>query len=614
MIKTAVILAAGCGSRISSKTKGKPKGFLSVGEDSIVEQSIGKLISCGIDQIIVGTGYGNEQYETLAKANPFVRCEYNGKYAESGSMYTLYRLKKYLPDDDFLLLESDLLYEINSLKVLINDRCENVILASGRTESGDEVYIEADGNNNLVNMSKNQGNLSVIYGELVGLTKLSNTAYEHMCQYAEMVFRENLKLEYEDALVGVSKAIEIKVNRINELAWCEIDDENHLQRAIDQVYPRIVERESMLKVKKNILLNPGPATTTDSVKYAQVVPDICPREKEFGDIMKYVSEELTNIVANNEDYTTVLFGGSGTAAVESMLTSTIDDSDCVLIINNGAYGKRMCEIASAYNIDYLEYKLEPDLPIEMDLLKRYIEDHTNITQVAVVHHETTTGLLNDIQEIGDLCKVREIGLIVDAISSYAAIPIDMESMNISFMAASSNKNLQGMAGISFVVANKKALKKCKGKTARNYYLNLFSQYEYFINNYQMRFTPPVQVVYALRQAIIETIHEGVQHRYDRYQKSWECLLEGMERLGFKYCLPRNNQSRLITSFLEPDAEWYSFDVMHEFFLRRGFTIYPGKILKTKTFRVANIGNISYKNIEMFLSVMEEFLNKVNHKH
>jgi aspartate aminotransferase-like enzyme len=200
----------------------------------------------------------------------------------------------------------------------------------------------------------------------------------------------------------------------------------------------------MSSVKRNVLLNPGPATTTDTVKYAQVVPDICPREDEFGQLMEYVCAELTRIVANCDRYAAVLFGGSGTAAVESILSSVVNE-DAIVIVNNGAYGKRMCEIAAAYGLNYLEFLSPPDEAIDLFALENVlIRSPQTVTHLAVVHHETTTGLLNDIRSIGKLCRLHNVNLIVDAISSYGAIPIDMEIMNIGYLAASSNKNLQGI--------------------------------------------------------------------------------------------------------------------------------------------------------------------------
>lgn len=359
-------------------------------------------------------------------------------------------------------------------------------------------------------------------------------------------------------------------------------------------------------VKRNILLTPGPATTTESVKWSQVVPDICPREAEFGAIMDHISTELTCMVADPASYLTVLFGGSGTAAVESMISSVIGN-EAVVIVNNGAYGKRMCEIAAVYGIDYLEFKSPFDDAIHLDDLERYIQSSgRKISHLAVVHHETTTGLLNNVKELGALCKRYQIDMMVDAMSSFAAVPIDLKEMNISFLASSSNKNLQGMPGVSFVIAEKSKLENLKDNKPRSYYLNLYAQYRYFAEHAQMRFTPPVQTLYALRQAIEELKQESVAKRYERYMASWKTLISGLKRLDLTYIVPEEHHSKLITSIHEPHTG-FDFQSMHDFFYSKGIMIYPGKLEELKTFRIANIGDITSKDIEFFLEFLEDYL-------
>ncbi|APF23164.1 aminotransferase class V-fold PLP-dependent enzyme [Clostridium butyricum] len=388
-------------------------------------------------------------------------------------------------------------------------------------------------------------------------------------------------------------------------------------------------------MKRNILLNPGPATTTDTVKNAQVVPDICPREEEFGQVMEFVSKELTNLAAHDDEYTTVLFGGSGTAAVEAMISSVVD-KDILLIINNGAYGKRICEMAEIYDLNFIEFigspvngidfiKLEQIIS-EYNTKKRSIKNKLNdykgivgkynikneddeikiISHIAVIHHETTTGILNDIHRVGGLCSKYNIDLIVDGMSSFAGIPIDMKSSNIKYLASSSNKCIQGMAGVSFVIAEKELLVNTKIIKPRNLYLNLYNQYEYFQKNYQMRFTPPVQVLYALKQAIIETKAETIERRYERYVKCCEILWEGLEKLDLKLLVPKEKSSMLLTSIVEPEVKGYNFDSLHNYLYEKGFTIYPGKVLSKNTFRIANIGDIYPENMRKFIEILEEY--------
>lgn len=373
-----------------------------------------------------------------------------------------------------------------------------------------------------------------------------------------------------------------------------------------------------MEIRRNILLNPGPATTSDTVKFAQIVPDICPREKEFGSIMEFISRELTEFVGSSEKYTTILFGGSGTAAVEAILSSVVDNKT-ILIINNGAYGKRMCEIAEIYNLNYIEFKSSPIETINLKELEEVIKKNNEeskinncgvISHLAVVHHETTTGILNDIELLGEICKKYSVEMIVDAMSSFAGIPIDMYKMNIKYLASSSNKCIQGMAGISFVVADKKALNNTQNIKPRNLYLNIYKQYSYFKDNYQMRFTPPVQILYALKQAIIEAKNETIEKRYKRYKECCKILWDGLDRLNLKRLIDKNISSMLLTSVIEPQIKNYKFHRLHDYLYNRGFTIYPGKISSENTFRIANIGDIYPDDMRRFVKILEEYFTGI----
>ena len=202
MTKVAVILAAGLGSRLKEKTKFKPKGFLELEGISLIQRSVDNLLSCGIEKIYIGTGYLNDVYDEFAKNYSKIENIKSDRYETTSSMYTLYNMRTKLKDD-FLLLESDLLYEIDALKYLIEDEQDDIILASGKTNSNDEVYIDADKNFSLVAMSKKKEDLKFIYGELVGISKVSQNRYKMMCELFEN--QDNLKIDYEYIMVQTSK-------------------------------------------------------------------------------------------------------------------------------------------------------------------------------------------------------------------------------------------------------------------------------------------------------------------------------------------------------------------------------------------------------------------------
>jgi 2-aminoethylphosphonate-pyruvate transaminase len=227
-----------------------------------------------------------------------------------------------------------------------------------------------------------------------------------------------------------------------------------------------------------------------------------------------------------------------------------------------------------------------------------------------VYHETTTGLLNPAPELCRFCHERGIVTIVDAVSAFAAVPIDMDRDCIDFMASTSNKNIQGVAGACFVFCRKEALEKTRDHPMRNYYLNLWDQYSHFAKTRQTRFTPPVQVLYSLRQAIIETKNETIEGRYRRYSACWEELVRGIKKLNLKMLVPKAAQSKLITAIMEPDTPKYNFEALHDLAREHGFTIYPGKLSDANTFRIANIGDIQPAEMAAFVKVLEGYMRGI----
>ena len=609
MIAQAVIMAGGLGSRLGDRTKDMPKGFLEIGGTPMVEQSVQKLIAAGIEEIIIGTGHCKEYYDALAHKYPWIKLAHNASYKDTGSMGTLAVCAPYVKGE-FLLLESDLLYDSIGLNVLINETRRDVILSSGKTGSGDEVYLQVDDDCNLVKHSKKKEDLDSVYSELVGITKLTKETLDLMVRFMDAHRTDIPKMEYEVAMSGVSSGGHpIGVRKIEFYTWCEIDDENHLKRALDKIYPHIVENESLRVIRREVLLNPGPATTTDSVKYAQVQADICPRENEFGDIMGWISKELSLMVGAPGKVETVLFGGSGTAADEAMISSCVPDSGKLLIVDNGAYGKRMAKMADIYGLDYDVYKSDGVNRIDVPDLEKRITDG-GYTHMAIVYHETTTGILNPVPEICRFCHEHNVVTIVDAVSAFAAIPIDMDRDCIDFMSSTSNKNIQGMAGIAFVFCRKDALESIKDYPMRNYYLNIYDQHHYFIKNNQMRFTPPVQTAYALRQAILETKIETIEGRYARYTACWHILIDAVRSLGLEMPVPESEQSHLIVTIMDPKTPKYSFNEMHDFSRSYGFTIYPGKLSDAPTFRIANIGDIRPEEMSRFTDLFKQYIKTI----
>jgi 2-aminoethylphosphonate-pyruvate transaminase len=611
MIRQAVIMAGGLGSRLKEKTVSMPKGFIPLGGVPLVEQSVNKLIRAGVEEIIIGTGHEASWYENLAARYSCIHLAHNPHYRNTGSMGTLACCASYVRGA-FLLLESDLVYDAVGLHVLIQDPHADVILASGATASGDEVYLEADEQGFLKGHSKTRSALGSIAGELVGITRLRKETLDMMLAVMRKHEQDMPMMDYETAMTAVSLSErenhKIFIRTIECYLWREIDDASHLAMA-QTLYPRIQESESLRAVRREVLLNPGPATTTDSVKYAQVCADMCPREQEFGQVMTGIVSELSLMVGKPGRVETVLFGGSGTAADEVMLSSCVPDTGKLLVIDNGAYGSRLAKIASVYKLNYEVFKSSGFMPLDTDAVKTRLREG-RFTHCALVYHETTTGLLNPAPELCRFCHEEGITTIVDAVSAFAAIPIDMDNDGIDFMASTSNKNLQGMAGLALVFCRTEALHKIQDYPMRNYYLNLWDQYRHFKETQQTRFTPPVQTLYALRQAIIETKLETIEKRYARYAACWEILVQAVKDLGLDMLVGEGAQSKLITAILDPPFPAYCFDTLHDLARSQGFTIYPGKLSDANTFRIANIGDIQPEEMARFTQILGSYIKEI----
>ncbi len=368
------------------------------------------------------------------------------------------------------------------------------------------------------------------------------------------------------------------------------------------------ERHEMESIKRNILLNPGPSTTTDTVKYAQVVPDICPREKEFAGLMKTLREDLVKIVHGDlNKYTSVLFCGSGTINIDVCINSLLPEGKKVLIVNNGAYSMRAAEICEYYSLPFINLKFPVDEIPDLEKVEKTLIENPDIALVHTTHNETGTGILNPIREIGALAHKYNAVFTVDTTSTYAMRPIDIEKDNIDFCMASAQKGLMAFTGLSFVVGNKKIIEESAKYPKRSYYCNLYLQYEYFEKTGEMHFTPPVQTIYSTIQALKEYWEEGEEAKWARHTRVFNAINDGLEELGFRQVIKPELRAGLVSSAVYPDDENWSFEKVHDYCYERGFTIYPGKISTTNTFRLCALGAIDEGDIKDFFKVFREAL-------
>lgn len=370
-----------------------------------------------------------------------------------------------------------------------------------------------------------------------------------------------------------------------------------------------------LNIKRNVLLNPGPATTTDTVKMAQIVPDICPREKEFADRMAQFRKDILGVVhADPKEYTSVLFCGSGTICIDVCVNSLLPDGRKMLVVDNGAYSSRAAEVCRCYGLPHIDLKSSVyDIP-NLKAVEEALEADPDIAVVYCCHHETGTGVLNPIREIGAMAHRHGAILIADTTSSLGMVPIDVERDNIDFCMASAQKGIMAMTGLSFVIGRTSEVIKSKDYPVRSFYCNLYQQYAGFEKNGEMRFTPPVQTVYAALQGLKEYYEEGETPKYERHLRVNKAIHEGLAKLGFKEAIRSEIQSGLVVSVLYPEDQRWDFGKVHDYCYERGFTIYPGKISTSDTFRLCSLGAIDEGDIRDFFTVFTEALDKLGVAH
>ena len=367
----------------------------------------------------------------------------------------------------------------------------------------------------------------------------------------------------------------------------------------------------MSNSKHYLLLTPGPLTTSQDVKEV-MLKDWCTWDDDYNSIVQGIRSRLVAMATKkNSEYTCVLMQGSGTFSVESVIGTAIKASGKLLVLANGAYGLRIAEIARYLKIDHVVLDFtELKQPVLAEIEETLNSDST-ISHVAVVHCETTTGILNPIEEIGQLVKRHNKIYIVDAMSSFGGIPFDIAEIGIDYLVCSANKCLQGVPGFGFAIARRHLLEQTKGN-ARSLSLDLYDQWETMEkHNGKWRFTSATHTVRAFAQALEELkIEGGIDSRFLRYVENQRCLVNGMYALGFQTLLPEKLHSPIITTFISPNEAWFDFRLFYNALKAKGFVIYPGKVTNFNCFRIGNIGEVYPKDMERLIECIKLTVNEL----
>ncbi len=356
-----------------------------------------------------------------------------------------------------------------------------------------------------------------------------------------------------------------------------------------------------------LLLTPGPLTTSEATR-AALGRDWGSRDADFVALTGRLRTRLAILAGGADTHETVLLAGSGTFAVEAALQSLVPRDGRVLVLVNGAYGRRMGEMLLRLGRDHLVREWAEDEAVDPAAVDAMLAADGGITDVAVVHCETTSGLLNPLEAVASVVGAHRRRLLVDAMSSFGALPVEASRLGLAAVMASSNKGLEGVPGIAFVVAERRHLDRCAGN-ASSLSLDLWAQAEGFRRNGQWRFTPPVQVAAALDAALDQLDAEGgVAARGARYRRLHAMLVDGMAALGFGTYLPPALQAPIIVTFRDPGPP-FDFGAMYDALAAEGIVLYPGKLTRAPSFRIGCIGAIDETDIVRALAAIGAHLGR-----
>lgn len=358
-----------------------------------------------------------------------------------------------------------------------------------------------------------------------------------------------------------------------------------------------------------ILLTPGPLTTSARTRQAMLV-DWGSWDRDFNQLTASVCEQLLAIIDGAASHHCVPLQGSGTFAAEAAIGTLVPRDGKVLVLINGAYGQRLAKICKVLGRSYSTFETAEDQPTTAEDVDRLLAADPSVTHVALIHCETSTGILNPLPEIAQVIKRHGKRLIIDAMSSFGALPIDARQVPFEALIAASGKCLEGVPGMGFVFAEKSALAAAEGN-AHSLAMDLQDQHAYMAKTGQWRFTPPTHVVAALHEALQQYVEEGgLPARHQRYADNCKTLLDGMARIGLRSFLPAAIQAPIIVTFHAPTDARYQFKDFYERVKAKGFILYPGKLTQVETFRVGCIGVVGPDGMQAAVNAVAEVLREM----
>jgi 2-aminoethylphosphonate-pyruvate transaminase len=602
----AVILAAGDGERLSPLTRNLPKCLLPIGSDTVLERLLKQCKMCQISEVAIVVGYqaqtvmeqiGNH-YDTI----PITYLQ-NPIYDRTSTAYSASLAEEWVENEPFVLIDGDIVMEDSVLHAAVSSKQTSIVFEAKSISSPEEMKVSKD-SRGLIHLSKETPPDESL-GEFVGITvftaDMAREFFATLRSYTEARLEHSY---YEVVLNDLSVANHaIGLIEVESGSWIEIDFVTDYLEAV-RLFADKKEGFVPAPISEQVLLCPGPVMVSQRVKTALLHNDIGHRETEFIEILTRTRAKLLKAFGADKSgtYTNVILTGSGTAANEALLSS-YGPNKRLLIISNGEFGNRLIDIARCHRLDVTPLEFGWMQPVDLTSIEASLASG-RFDALMMVHHETSTGMLNPIYEVGKLAKAYGADFLVDAVSSIGAEYLDLEEANITFCTASANKAIASLPGLAFVCGKREAFAALDRTAARTRYLDLYRHYEFEELHFQTPNTPAVSLFYALETALDELLADGIEARMDHCAKLAGIIRNRLKQLSMQFVIPEEHMSRVLTTVYYPDG--VNAETFHKFVKEQNFVIYRGKgPLLGKAFQIANIGHVEPHHVRKFLDVMEQ---------
>jgi len=613
----AIILAAGSNRRLRGVID-VPKTLLKIGSSTVLERQISALMTAGLNKqdIFVVTGYKSDMIKEIHD-----NIIFNEKYDEYDNAYSVYLALKVLierlndPHESFMIFDGDLIYDVELINQILKSKKENILVTKespySKTLKDEIILIKEDSEITEMIIPEKGQPLDEKYNKkqlfiYSGILKIS---FEKAKELRDSLNTPKiLKSWYTLPLPNiVSKGGFYNLSIPKSLKFCfDVDTKED--------YARLQSLREDIAHESHKLFIAGPVNVSWKVKEAMLYPEIGHREPEFSNLLKDVKQKLLYAFGadpKSDKYSAVVIGGSGTSATETVLSSVLHSNKKTLVVSNGAFGERISEICDTYKIPIVHLKYGWGESPNLNEIEEKINKDKEIEAVTIVLMETSTGMLNQVNQIGKICKQHDKIFIVDAISALGGEELEMGEGNIDYCIANTNKCLGGLPVLGMVCFKKSSLEKSKDVKPRSYYLDLFRYIKYAEKN-QTPFTPQIPLIYMLREALNGLIEEGIENRIKRFAYNGGLLKQKLKEIGLKFQLKEEEMSNLMVNVLIPEN--IAYDKLHQKLKEKGYIIYPGKgPLEGKIIHFANIGTLNEKDVVRFSNELKDILAKLGFK-